>query len=274
MLPHRHISLKGSPNMRDLGGHPTQCGRRVQFNRLFRSGLLSNLDDAGWDFFQDANVKKIFDFRRPNEIKKTPTSIPVHLNIELVNLPIDPGSHGGIAKRMANSEEENQEKVADKMEGLYKDYVLFCTPVFSDFLHQILTLNENEAAIFHCMAGKDRTGFAAAMLLLALGVDRDTVEQEYMLTREYFLPRIEIERIKKRYEEEFKNQELKDKERNDSENISEQFLPVFDTRLNYLHSAFEAIEAQWGSLDAYIASGLGIDDHKREQLKTRFLEEA
>jgi protein-tyrosine phosphatase len=264
--------------MRDLGGHPTQCGRRVQFNRLFRSGLLSNVDDAGWGFFQDTNVKKIFDFRRPDEIKKTPTSIPAHLNIELVNLPIDPGSHGGIAKRMANSEEENQGKVADKMESLYKDYVLYCTPVFSDFLHQVLTLNEHEAAIFHCMAGKDRTGFAAAMLLLALGVDRDTVEQEYMLTREYFLPKIEIERIKKRYAEEFKNdennEEQNDKEQNDSENINERFLPVFDTRLNYLRSAFEAIEAQWGSLDVYMASGLGIDENKTELLKTRFLEEA
>jgi protein-tyrosine phosphatase len=239
-----------------------------------RSGLLSNLNEAGWGFFHDVNVKKIFDFRRPDEIKKTPTSIPAHLNIELVNLPIDPGSHGGIAKRMANSEEESQGKVANKMESLYKDYVLYCTPVFSEFLHQVLMLNENEAAIFHCMAGKDRTGFAAAMLLLALGVDRDTVEQEYMLTREYFLPEIEIERIKKRYAEEFKNQKDNDKEKNDSETINERFLPVFDTRLNYLRSAFDAIDAQWGSLDAYITSGLGIDVNKSEQLKARFLEEA
>jgi protein-tyrosine phosphatase len=170
---------------------------------------------------------------------------------------------------MLENSDRSAEGVEIEMQRVYADFVTRCTPTFSTFLHELTTLKDDEAALFHCMAGKDRTGFAAAMLLSCLNVDRSIIEQEYLITREYFIPEIEIERIEKRYADEL------DKARKEGERPDHKiFYPVFDTRLNYIHSALDTIDEHWGSIDRYINEGLKLELETLELLKQQFLEES
>jgi protein-tyrosine phosphatase len=265
MIPHRHIRLSGIPNLRDLGGYKTQCGRQVAYGKLFRSGQLTGLDEDGWSFMDSVGLSRIYDFRRPDEIDRTPTKLPPDSNIEIINLEITPGNHGGIANRIAKGGEQTPDDIERKMRNLYLDYVRDCTDDFADFIHRLLTLKGDESVLFHCMAGKDRTGFAAAILLSCLNVDRHTIEQEYLLTKNYFIPEKEIVRLKKRYADQFDAGQ-------DSESVDHDvFYPVFDTRLIYLQAALGLIDDQWGSIEAYITRALKLDARSLEKLQAIFL---
>jgi protein-tyrosine phosphatase len=267
MISHRHIRIAGSPNLRDLGGYQTQCGRRVKFDRLFRSGQLTGVKTDGWEFLQSVNLTRIYDFRRPDEIKRTPTNPPENFPVQHINIEITPGNHGGIAKRMNEKVERNSDTIEVEMQRLYMDYVRHCTADFSKFMHDLLSLEEDQSALFHCMAGKDRTGFAAAIILTCLNIDRETIESEYLLTKQYFTPEREIKRMEQRYADQLKVEE------GDEEPDHSMFYPVFDTRLSYLRAAFEAIDEHWGSVDNYIANGLKLEADSIKRLKDMFLED-
>lgn len=137
-----------------------------------------------------------------------------------------------------------------------REFVESQTSVFRDVLAQLLA-SEASRILIHCSAGKDRTGFLIAMLHLALNVDRDDVEHDYLLSRQYYLPEKHLPRVREKYPVDH----LTD----------EDLLPMMRTDLDYLRTALEAIEAKFGGVDAYLDSGLGIGAAERAELKRRFI---
>ena len=122
---------------------------------------------------------------------------------------------------------------------------------------EILAL-EDASLLVHCAAGKDRTGFAAAIILMALGVPRETAMHDYLLTRRFFLPDAEIARLKKKY---------------DMEHLpAEAVRPMLEVHEDYLARALDSIDERYPSLDDYLEQALGVGPAEREELRRRYLD--
>ena len=251
----RHIPFEGAPNFRDYGGYQTMDGRIIKWRQLFRSGQLSRLTDRDQEQFSRLDIRLVFDFRRDDEREKDPSLLPTSRLPETVPLPINPGSAVGFLDNIAGGNMDSQAMVGF-MCDINKEFVIDQ----ADKYHQMFAylLNHDEGgSLVHCAAGKDRTGFAAAMILSALGVSRDTIFADYMLTADYLLVDKEIARVSKKYQWPGEPEVMR---------------PMLEVRSDYLQSAFDIIDAQFPLVDDYLQEVLGVGQYERDWLRSRYLE--
>lgn len=175
----RVISLQGSCNLRDLGGYETMDGRRVRHGHLFRSGVLAYFTDEDLRHLQELNVQVICDLRRAEERADEPTRWPGD-TVKIRAWDDEPAmeAKGELAWRDSRSAEQ----VFEVMTGLYRTMPLWLEKRLQGVFESIV--NGEVPLLFHCAAGKDRTGLVAALLLHTLGVPRHTILQDYALTNE------------------------------------------------------------------------------------------
>jgi protein-tyrosine phosphatase len=165
--------LQGASNFRDIGGYPTQSGQRIRRGQVFRSDHLAALTPADLSCLQELGVRHSLDFRGVAESRLTPYNIA---GVERVPLAIEPTVIGRMQALVAQGIEPTTEETVDLMRETYRDFVNHNAATFGLFLKHVLA--HATPQVFHCTAGKDRTGFAAALLLSALGVDRATIEHD------------------------------------------------------------------------------------------------
>ena len=186
----RVIALEGCSNLRDLGGYSTADGRRVRMSRVFRSASLANLTDADLARFGALGIRTICDLRGIRESERAPSRLPGADTPNVMPLPIEPRV-GASLRDLLRREEATGEDTYALLQAAYAAYagehLLRYRALFA------LLLEERLPLLFHCSAGKDRTGFGAALLLTALGVPRQTVVADYLATnriwrREHALP--------------------------------------------------------------------------------------
>lgn len=249
-MEQRILNLPGGLNFRDFGGYETADGGRVKHGRLYRSGELSRLTDAGLEAFGGLGIGLICDLRRPDERQNYPTPFPEALQFRV---PIDPGS--AVQLRMASNLGYEQ-----RVAFMTRINVELARDHATEYRRVIDTLLAHDSGGFllHCTAGKDRTGFGVAMIQLALGVPRELVERDYMLTNEA----IDFEGVMlPRFREHF------------GEAISiEVVRAVGGVRLEYLHAALDALDAHYGGIEVYLETALGLGPAERDRLKERFLD--
>ena len=146
------------------------------------------------------------------------------------------------------------------MQTINREFVLEYADTFRQFLQHTLALAEHESILFHCSAGKDRTGFGAALLLIALNVDRDVILNDYLASADYYLPAVEVEKIKRRFEHLYPGTYQ-----------FERLQPMLEVQADYLNSAFAAIDEHWGDSETYIREALNISDQEIQALRRKFL---
>ncbi|MDQ1521428.1 MAG: protein-tyrosine phosphatase, partial [Actinomycetota bacterium] len=171
------ITLEGAPNFRDLGGYETSDGLRVRHGQLFRSGVLSELTDDDIAVLEALGLATVVDLRSAAEIEARPNRIPrgaVAVEVPVTDVSMAPTV---IAAKLE----------AGETDGLGAEMLLTGNRAFARELRaafaEVLQLVMDAARrpiVFHCTAGKDRTGFASAIVLLTLGVLRDTVVDDYL----------------------------------------------------------------------------------------------
>ena len=267
------IILQGAPNARDLGGIETSNGRVLRKNRLIRSGMLSRLTEADVQYLKNAGLNTVVDFRTSAERIEKPDRV-----IEGVNYIICPMMEGkteGITRDKPETEDEEAERTVAmarrlmssgdgdgivQMRSLYPILVTMEHSVrhYRSFF-EILLEHENGALLYHCTMGKDRVGVATALILSALGVPRETIVADYMITKERCAPgtKILIENCRKYTDNE---KEL-------------EFIAWLDTvREDFIGAAFDAIDEGYGGMDAFLRSEMSMDDAKLERLKNLYLE--
>lgn len=252
------IPLTGTSNFRDFGGRLTQSGRRVKRASLFRSGHLAALTDSDLVLLANLDIRLVFDFRHPAECQREPSQFPSKRKPRVVNLPIDPGKSLDInVLDGAQYTDVSVEDVVDFMCRVNRELVL-------DYSHQYRTMFDTllnapvGATLIHCSAGKDRTGFAAAMILGALDVAMDHILDDYLLSALYFDIERELALICQRLNW-----------RHDQQIIR----PVLEVREEYLQTAFAAITEKYPQLDDYLTEELGVDSAARDELRARYLED-
>ena len=185
----RRIPLEGSMNFRDLGGYPTDGGGRVRWGKVFRSDGLGLLTDADLGLLEHLGIRVIHDFRRPSERLKAPSRYPAGSREELATrIEVMELSIGGDAAEVDFLDRllagEIKEAGVDFMTEMYLTMLREDAPTFGRLLES-LSRADRLPALFHCTAGKDRTGLAAALLLGVLGVSHEDILADYELSNRY-----------------------------------------------------------------------------------------
>ena len=254
---HRLVALEGTLNFRDIGGYPTRFGRDVRRHRVYRSDSLAAIGDTGWEHLTELGIREIFDLRHEAERRTAPYEAP----------------EGMTATNLAIGPKEVQVEAADVFELLKSggpddfgvDYMIeLYGRMFADhavvFGHLLTHLADPDRlpAVFHCTAGKDRTGIAAALVLSVLGVDRGTVLRDYELSNEY--------RSKKRIEVL--------RPRLEAEGIDvERVRPYLSAPRPALEAALTAVDAEHGDVDGFLIERAGVSEGILDGLREVLLEQ-
>lgn len=179
LLSEKLLPMEGGYNFRDLGGIRTKEGRYVRWGKLFRADDLSNLTRNDVKYLASIPITSVIDFRAQNEAKRSPDKLPstVHFTYPIA---ITPGnlSTEGIQANLLKTNIDSHMKHMNRL--LVSDPV--CVRAFRIFF-AIVQNNLSAPLVFHCSAGKDRAGMAAALVLFALGVDEKTVMEDYLLSK-------------------------------------------------------------------------------------------
>ena len=177
----KKLDFEGAHNFRDMGGYTLADGRRVREGKLYRSDHLGRLTDTDQELLAEIGIRTVVDLRREEEIEEATDRVD-DASVEQIWLPVK--ADGADIISIRRSMERGEVSAAQAYEFLKEANRLFTgvfAPVFSEFLH--LLLDESRyPLVFHCSAGKERAGFAAAMALYALGADDDTVMHDYLAT--------------------------------------------------------------------------------------------
>ena len=253
----RRLGLDGTPNFRDFGGYSTADGRQVKWGYLYRSGQLSGLSDRDLDLLARLEIDLVCDFRRVEEQQTEPSRLPPTRTPRIASLPIIPGSNSRFFEEAEHEVTPGRQAMYDFMLEINRDFAEGQTETYARMFREILA-TEDARFLVHCAAGKDRTGFAAALVLLALGVPREVVMRDYMLTGRYFTPERELQRLQRKY-----NMEHLD---------AEAILPMLEVHEAYLHQALQAIDDNYGRVEDYLAEVLGVGVQERAELRGRYLE--
>lgn len=248
----RIIELEGSFNFRDMGGYPTNDGYHVKWGMLFRSGNLSGMTEADMEIVNQLGIKKICDLRATDEINKHPdpeingaTWIHVPVIQDEVTIkhagdlvaPYENGEPGGILVSI------NRE-MATYTEAFQKVF-------------KVLLDKPEDPFLFHCMAGKDRTGVVAALILSVLGVPREIILEDYLFTN------LSFEKIKAN---------LLTSDSHQLQQMNQEVLDaLLEARLEYIEAFFDQLERTYLSVDSFIKWNIGLTNADIEKLKKNLL---
>jgi|AntAceMinimDraft_5_1070358.scaffolds.fasta_scaffold00009_98 protein-tyrosine phosphatase len=252
----RKLGMQGTPNFRDFGGYATTEGRQVSWGFLFRSGQLSGLSDQDVELLASLKLDLVCDFRRQEEQEGDPSRLPLSNPPRIVSLPIIPGSNSRFFEN-TDGQMGDRQAMFDFMLEINRDFAEAQTATYAQMFREILSVDDARFLV-HCAAGKDRTGFAAAIILMALGVSRDVVMRDYMLTGQFFQPQSEMARLREKYQ----------MQHMDSDSI----LPMLEVHEDYLTRALFAIEQSYPSVEDYLAEALGVGASEVVELRARYLD--
>ncbi|WP_236234248.1 tyrosine-protein phosphatase [Pseudomonas tohonis] len=255
----RLFALPSVPNLRDLGGYRTADGRTVKWGLLYRAGTLDALEEADQRELQRLQLRRLVDLRSRQEIDDAPDRLPPELAALRVEMPVRAGTIDvRELSRRINGGDVGDLRLDDLLVDANRSFVREHRQVFSDWLHGLLD-EQGTPVLYHCTAGKDRTGFASAILLLALGVPEGTVMQDYLASNPYL---------------EDRNRRIGERVRQASAGRTDPAIlqPLLEVRPRYLQAALQAMREDYGTVEGFLRDGLGIDDDLRARLRERFLE--
>lgn len=242
--PLRHLNLAGASNFRDVGGYPSDDGRSVRWRRIFRSNHLGHLTEDDVKLVRGLGVKHAFDFRGAEERKAAACVID---EIVVHSLPIEPTVVAALRARL-QARGLSSADALDIMRDSYRGYVRHNTHSFREMFTHIL--EDDAPLVIHCTAGKDRTGFASALVLHALGVSEQVISEDYLLTNSFYR-----------------------RDPNSAPDLPDEVRQAIGSvDASFLTAGFGAVDAEYGDLESYFRDGLGLGPRERNELTARYLQ--
>lgn len=242
MPPRRNPS-----NFRDLGLYRGAGGRPLRRGRIYRSDHLGALSVDDIAALQPLGIGRVLDFRGTTERLSAVCALP---QVAVHSLAIEPTVVQVLGAMLAAGETVTPADVVAHMQDTYRGFVRHSTPRFAQLFGHLLA--SDAPLVFHCTAGKDRTGFAAALVQHALGVSPADVLHDYLLT----------------------NQRLKPPGTERYGLSLEVAQVLWRVQPDFLDAAFEAVAQDYGDLDTYLRDGLGLGAPERARLAELYLEAA
>ena len=238
-LNERTLSLDGGFNFRDLGGIINKDEQVLGKGLLIRSDDLANLTDNDLELLNDYPIRTIIDLRTTYERSKNPDHIPNSCNHE-VHLDISSGHFENLVKQFRQGISNPREFMCN----IYEDFVLdeTCQTQYKKFF-DIIQHKNRTPILFHCTAGKDRTGFATAMILAALKVDFEQILEDYLASNIY---------LEQKYAHILK--------------INPDYKYLIEVYPEYLEKSFDTIKKNFVTIEYYLSNILGVDLQLMEDL--------
>ena len=253
------VEIKNVNNFRYLGGIKNMEGKVLKDSLIYRSGNLHQLKKSSFNQLEKMNITKVIDLRTKQEITKEPDRLPKNVSLQVYSAFEDKNDEMGNAKNLALKGKISKKDADQRMIKFYTDYVSENPEVIKKIITDIL--DSKQPVLYHCTAGKDRTGMITALILKVLKFDDSVIFEEYLQsnnlrkkiiqqrlnlahTFHFVYPRLDIGVVEKTSWIERK----------------------------YLRSAFDEIDKKYGSMDNYIHQVLGISESQREIYIQKFLQ--
>ena len=250
----KHIVMDGPSNFRDLGGIITVDERIISRGMIFRADRLAELSPGDIQILKDLQIRTVVDFRSTGEMQAEPDTLPGELHLDYLHLPM--GIDQGKSAEWTNTlRSMTPEQATDLIVGYYAKLPLEWPGQYRAFFHKLLDIDALPL-VFHCTAGKDRTGIATALLLHILGVDMASNGREYELSNMYRTDSHE------KYAGLFRQHGI--------DSVIGSIL--MEVKKEYLEKIFETVAGAYGSMDNYIERALDLNGNARARLKQIFLE--
>ncbi|WEV70779.1 tyrosine-protein phosphatase [Lactobacillus sp. ESL0785] len=256
------IGINSGRNFRELGGYKTSDGKTVKMHKLLRTANLGTLDDADLKFLQDYGVKYIVDFRSKEEAEHQPDHIPAGAKYDF-----DPVFSEDLTNSSKSIEQIIAEGPKNKNAGfehmlIAYDDMITSKPAQKAYQHffDLLLANDQDgqSLIFHCTAGKDRTGVGALLILTALGVPLETIKQDYLLTNVATADFVKGFLIKAKAE--------------GADDATVNVLKDFQTvHVEYIEHVLETINKNYGSVNNYLRDIMKLTDSEISKLRNIYL---
>ncbi len=247
--------LEGALNFRDLGGYCAADGRSVRWKTLYRSGTTHAMTRNDVASLESSGIRYAYDFRSNNERRHYPTRLT-----DIARLTYRFRDHDrlpGDIKRLLSSPDARADRSRQLMISTYRQLPYEFEDAFRS-LFQYLS-NGDLPLVFNCTAGKDRTGVAAALVLSALGVDREAILEDYMLTEQFFEQSCDLmlgaggaglfSKVDRAVWE-----------------------PLMRVHPDYLNAMFDQVQESHGSVEGYLQEQLGVDREQIRRLRAHLLD--
>ncbi|QTY27953.1 tyrosine-protein phosphatase [Flavobacterium sp. CS20] len=253
VISNRQIPLLGLSNFRDIGGLQTTDGKTVKWGKIYRSDKLSELSNNDVQLLKTMNIKTVIDFRTASEVTKEPDVIANDSYFDYKNYPTGPDMKDKNKYLEMLREFESPEDSADLLKEITGQFPIEWKDTYIKLFENLV--QTNQPLLFHCTAGKDRTGLASALILYVLGVDKNTIIDEYLLSNFY--------------RQEDNNKWISQIAQYDID--PEIIRPFMDVRKSYLLNAFNTIEKEYGSMDNYVKNVLNLSEKDINTLRNKYL---
>jgi len=246
--PSRHVALDGAVNVRDTGGYRTSHGLQVTRGRLYRGDALSQLTGPDVERLGRLGLRTVIDFRTPGEILLAGAD-RLPFGIELVSLPVGGGDLGSVYEVVACGDHQRQRRelgggrAAELMVEINRGFVADARQreAFGAALRLVCSAGRLPL-LCHCSSGKDRTGWMTAIVLTTLGVPREIVLRDYLLSNDFH--RTEYQKLRF------------DLVKTGIVADPELLRPIMEQSATYLGAAFEEAERRYSSFGRFVTYGL------------------
>ena len=243
----RHYAFEGCFNFRDIGGYLNQEGKRIKKGIYFRAGRQDRMSDKDLSQLSDLKIATQIDLRRPDEVLEQGKGPLEAMGANYINIAVIPEGGSDKLSRLVGDT-----RISGKR---YLGYLEF-GPTTWLRLFGILANEENLPVVLHCTAGKDRTGVSTAFLLSILGVSREVIEADYLLTN------LDTER-----QADFIESTVGYPEGYDRETM----ISVAGVPKDAMKVFLDGLESKWGSAIEYLEK-IGVTQEQMEAIRTNFLE--
>lgn len=256
-LSNTGIKIKEVSNFRDLGGLRTKSGKQIVWGKFYRSGQLSKLKTSKFTQFEDLNIKTVVDLRTDKEIAKKPDHLPTSIQYNIRQAYDDSEDMFSKTKKEVLKGRVTRSQSDSLVSLFYAGYLIEKPEVVKNIIDT--ALNNDGSILFHCSAGKDRTGMIAALLLTILDVDRNVIIDDYILSNDYRKAPIsslmKLAKVGKLVYPKINYE------------VIENFQWI---KQIYIEAMFKGIEDQYGSMDNYITNELKITPEQRIALQKQY----
>lgn len=253
----KQLEIKKVTNFRTIGNIKNVDGRILKEGKFYRSAHLHKLKKRSFKTFENLGIKEIIDLRNSKEISQRPDVIPQNVDLKNYSAFEDEGDQLDQAKKLVLKGKVKGTDADQRMLDFYKTYATENPEIIKKIIHEIL--DSEDPVLYHCTAGKDRTGIITALILTILKFDTDTINNDYLLSNNYRQKMVQ-KRLHLANDLHFIYPKM-------DLNVIEKLSWV---EKDYLKAAFLEINKKYGSIDIYIHQNLGISENKRNEYILKF----
>lgn len=253
----KQLEIKKVTNFRTIGNIKNVDGRILKEGKFYRSAHLHKLKKRSFKTFENLGIKEIIDLRNSKEISQRPDVIPQNVDHKNYSAFEDEGDQLDQAKKLVLKGKVKGSDADQRMLDFYKTYATENPEIIKKIIHEIL--DSEDPVLYHCTAGKDRTGIITALILTILKFDSATIENDYLLSNNYRKQLVQ-KRLHLAHNLHFIYPKM-------DLNVIEKLSWV---EKDYLKAVFLEIDKKYGSIDIYIHQNLGISENKRNEYILKF----